>query len=374
MATTLKAKVAKVNPAGPAELQAPLVHLNGTSGEELLRVLQEAAGAVFKARNDLSFAAPNQRDFYPLEDGAWLRALHEYSDRSQKLAEVEAELDALALAVATQVSARQRSRPAVDPSIEVAAPADLPPGDHVVEAVDAAPERLRFRLVDRENREIKVGDDAAEACAGMTAAQIVVEANAGRIPGLVLTGASFALTEDGNALRVVPDRVGVEPAEIVPVLSPDEEAARAVAIVEGVEAEGRALRAAQDRIGVQVVLIVKRSALRPGAPEAPTIRDFRFSRVRSKVLVGLADIVLAEVGDDGDELVVLKDRHHVMPAPRVTLDTPFPAVFVSLLLGRELHRAHGHWSDLDSRARDVIERIEAAVAVLPQEPRPAGVR
>jgi hypothetical protein len=99
-------KTAKVSPE-PGELQAPLVHLNGTGGAYLLEALKDAGSAVSKAREALSLTYPNKRDFYPLgvDDAAWVRARDEANARALKLEEVDAELDALAHAVAAQMEA-----------------------------------------------------------------------------------------------------------------------------------------------------------------------------------------------------------------------------------------------------------------------------
>ncbi len=69
----------------------PIVHLNGTSKEELLRQITEAGVAIDAALRAFSGMAPNPRDYYP-DPGRFERALQQHRDRAQKLFDVYQEL------------------------------------------------------------------------------------------------------------------------------------------------------------------------------------------------------------------------------------------------------------------------------------------
>lgn len=72
--------------------QAPLIHTNGTSREALYEQYCTARHVVLDAIQALQAAAPNQRDYYPLEPAAWKRAVTEHTIRVQALRQVYAEL------------------------------------------------------------------------------------------------------------------------------------------------------------------------------------------------------------------------------------------------------------------------------------------
>lgn len=91
-------------------LTAPVVHLNGTSGEELADGYDAAQVALAAAVRALEAASPNARDYYVHADpGAFEAARREHEDRLQRLCSVRDELALLALAVHQQNDAR-RSR------------------------------------------------------------------------------------------------------------------------------------------------------------------------------------------------------------------------------------------------------------------------
>ena len=73
-------------------MQAPLVHLNGTSREELLRQITEAMSALTDAVTALNNACPNLRDYYPLPEGCWSAAVAEHVSRRERLMSVREEL------------------------------------------------------------------------------------------------------------------------------------------------------------------------------------------------------------------------------------------------------------------------------------------
>lgn len=85
---------------GKRALTVPSVHLNGTSREELLRQVQNAGQAVFRARDALAKASPNARDYYPQGEAAYPAARAEHDRRARMLLEVEEELSQLPEAIA----------------------------------------------------------------------------------------------------------------------------------------------------------------------------------------------------------------------------------------------------------------------------------
>ena len=81
-------------------MQAPLIHLNGTSRQSLLDQLCDAGEAVRKAMDALCQASPNGRDYYPLGPEAYKRALDEHQSRYDRLTSVRRELEELTEAIA----------------------------------------------------------------------------------------------------------------------------------------------------------------------------------------------------------------------------------------------------------------------------------
>lgn len=71
---------------------APVVHLNGTSREELEKQLRGAVEGLQRAREEMEDASPNQRDYYLLGQAAWVQAHREHQLRVAKVREVEVEL------------------------------------------------------------------------------------------------------------------------------------------------------------------------------------------------------------------------------------------------------------------------------------------
>ncbi len=73
----------------------PMVHLNGTSRRELQEQLEAAGIALNEAIDQVSYAAPNGRDYYPLGPGAFQTATVQHLDRVQRLRSVRDELLAI---------------------------------------------------------------------------------------------------------------------------------------------------------------------------------------------------------------------------------------------------------------------------------------
>ena len=88
----------------------PLVHLNGSSAESLIEANIAAAKAVRRAITALSEAYPNGRDFYPRGDDAIYVAMKEHGSRLDRLISVASELEAIAMNVDGQESARTNHR------------------------------------------------------------------------------------------------------------------------------------------------------------------------------------------------------------------------------------------------------------------------
>lgn len=71
----------------------PTVHLNGTSREELLRQLEEAASGVRAAITALGKAHPNGRDYYPQGRDVIVAAVAEWRARVEKIDSVLKEIE-----------------------------------------------------------------------------------------------------------------------------------------------------------------------------------------------------------------------------------------------------------------------------------------
>jgi hypothetical protein len=81
---------------------APLVHMNGSSKQDLIDqqiAIMDAADALLAA---LRAANPNGRDYYPLGDDALVRAAAEHKARVVQAEALRAEAEALALAIQAQ--------------------------------------------------------------------------------------------------------------------------------------------------------------------------------------------------------------------------------------------------------------------------------
>jgi hypothetical protein len=70
----------------------PVVHLNGTSKDELIKQLLDAGNALNAAVYKLGAAAPHGRDYYPLGDDAYKTARDQHLDRVKRIDAVMNEL------------------------------------------------------------------------------------------------------------------------------------------------------------------------------------------------------------------------------------------------------------------------------------------
>lgn len=77
------------------KLIVPCVHLNGTSGQDLLDQIDDAFMAIDAAIEALAKAAPNGRDYYVYGSEAYTQAADQHQARMQKLREVRDQLMAI---------------------------------------------------------------------------------------------------------------------------------------------------------------------------------------------------------------------------------------------------------------------------------------
>ncbi len=95
--------------APKTDLTAPIIHLNGSSGSELLAVHRAASAAVMEAISMLHYTSPHGRDYYVSKDPfAYSKAAAEYNERMHKLHSVVDELNQLGRMIQDQLDARER--------------------------------------------------------------------------------------------------------------------------------------------------------------------------------------------------------------------------------------------------------------------------
>lgn len=78
------------------DLIKPTIHLNGTSGRDLLESYLKAIDAIRDAVIILGEASPNGRDYYPQGEAAIREAANQHKARVDKLLEANEELIQLA--------------------------------------------------------------------------------------------------------------------------------------------------------------------------------------------------------------------------------------------------------------------------------------
>ncbi|MBO0784324.1 MAG: hypothetical protein J2P37_36440 [Ktedonobacteraceae bacterium] len=84
------------------DLMIPVVHLNGTSRDELLKQITDAIEAVNTAMGALQKAAPHGRDYYVQSSTAIMTAMNQHYDRLEKLRDVRDELQRIGEAIIDQ--------------------------------------------------------------------------------------------------------------------------------------------------------------------------------------------------------------------------------------------------------------------------------
>ena len=77
-------------------MQFPLIHLNGTCGDDLLANQCDIARALRDALKMMANNGPNARDYYPLEAGAWERAREQHSARLSAITAVLTDVERMA--------------------------------------------------------------------------------------------------------------------------------------------------------------------------------------------------------------------------------------------------------------------------------------
>jgi len=85
------------------EVIIPLVHLNGTSGNDLYAELYESLQAIDAAIDALRRGAPNARDYYPLGSSIFEKAKAGHFYRIERLTDVRAELQVILEGLADQL-------------------------------------------------------------------------------------------------------------------------------------------------------------------------------------------------------------------------------------------------------------------------------
>lgn len=71
----------------------PIVHLNGTSKDELLQLREKVYVALTDLLFDLKQMAPNRRDYYIGPDELWERALEQHRRRMQTITDMMKEIE-----------------------------------------------------------------------------------------------------------------------------------------------------------------------------------------------------------------------------------------------------------------------------------------
>lgn len=91
--TWLLADLARTLEGAPAEtVVTPIVHLNGTSREELIHQRVELHHALREAEAKLGAASPNARDYY-VQPGLWHKALAQHERRLRVLGDLRAQVE-----------------------------------------------------------------------------------------------------------------------------------------------------------------------------------------------------------------------------------------------------------------------------------------
>lgn len=83
-------------------MQYPLIHLNGTSKESLLRQQHEMLAALRLASKVMAEHSPHGRDYYPISADAGSIAYAEHIARRTALEDIIVEIECIAHAIAEQ--------------------------------------------------------------------------------------------------------------------------------------------------------------------------------------------------------------------------------------------------------------------------------
>jgi len=96
--------------SNPTNVTAPVINLNGTSGEALMQELRTAGEAVREAIEAVGNMTVHGRDFQTVGPDVYRQARIEQTARLEKLRSVLDEIRSLQEAVYEQVEARKRQR------------------------------------------------------------------------------------------------------------------------------------------------------------------------------------------------------------------------------------------------------------------------
>ena len=88
----------------------PTVHLNGTSGDDLLSQTTDAMIALSDAIKALQAAGPHGRDYYVQQQANFAEAQQQHWDRIAKLEAVQADLVAISQSIYAQILESERGR------------------------------------------------------------------------------------------------------------------------------------------------------------------------------------------------------------------------------------------------------------------------
>ena len=93
--------------SGTEMIEAPTIHLNGSSEQRLLDALVAATVALRAAEDAVAETAPHGRDYYVQQDGRFEEAQRQHRARMVALELVRTELELQARAVFDQMEARR---------------------------------------------------------------------------------------------------------------------------------------------------------------------------------------------------------------------------------------------------------------------------
>mgnify|MGYP001616820653 CR=1 FL=1 len=80
-------------------MKTPSIHLNGTSGDELLTQVCDVVHGLNQALDLMAKAAPHGRDYYVQGDDVFSQARREFDDRVKRIRSVLKEYEEIAMAV-----------------------------------------------------------------------------------------------------------------------------------------------------------------------------------------------------------------------------------------------------------------------------------
>lgn len=92
------------------EVIAPVLNLNGASGDQLLEAHQTALTALTAALDAINATAPHGRDFQTEDVSVYREASEQHRRRVKAIAEVYRDIEAIACAVHDQLMARRFAR------------------------------------------------------------------------------------------------------------------------------------------------------------------------------------------------------------------------------------------------------------------------